>query len=284
MDTSGSQPSGGEFGTPKTNSPESRPTPSSSMKRKLDFNFWSITSEKTQKFEKLNIVDIKQGKGLKNTIFFRVTFKSLKIVGKNGYQMFKFNALDESGEIAVLGYADATGKWFDIIKFNKAFSLEHFDAKEVNPNYRNSTSHECEIVLNNSSIITELNEDENPQPAIPFNFLNIEEVLKKADKSPIDTLGILVNVWGLETVKDTVKRDLALTDQTKQSIVVTLWGKQAEEFEEKIFTVIAIRNGYPLSFMGSCTLNIFSGSLLWAKADLYEAEELKQWFNENKPE
>lgn len=60
---------------------------------------------------------------LKNTIFFRVTFKSLKIVGKNGYQMFKFNALDESGEIAVLGYADATGKWFDIIKVPPKLSI-----------------------------------------------------------------------------------------------------------------------------------------------------------------
>lgn len=66
---------------------------------------------------------------------------------------------------------------------NGTFKLTNFDAKEEDPKYRSPTGHEFELLLNNSTIIEALNGVD--LPPIPFEFLDIKQVIEKPDKSTV---------------------------------------------------------------------------------------------------
>lgn len=61
--------------------------------------------------------------------------------------------------------------------------------------------------------------------------------------------------------------------------MVTLWGKNAEEFNGKENSVLAIRNGSVGEWDNTKIVNCFSTTLTWVDPELRETGELKNWFN-----
>lgn len=61
-------------------------------------------------------------------------------------------------------------------------------------------------------------------------------------------------------------------------IIVTLWGKRAEDFIGVENQIYAIRCGYVNEFDGTKSINIFSKTLLWIDPNLPEATDLKNWY------
>ncbi len=79
-----------------------------------------------------------------------------------------------------------------------------------------------------------------------------------------DVLGILIQDHGVDTTSvGTIFRDILLTDDTKEQIMVTLWNTNAENFKCEKFDVIIVKNGTIIEYQGSKKLNCLSGSLVW---------------------
>lgn len=72
--------------------------------------------------------------------------------------------------------------------------------------------------------------------------------------------------FGLEkNWKGTPVRELALTNERKEMLIITLWGKQAENFLAEMFSIIAIRRAIVTEYEGKKKLNCISGTLVWVK-------------------
>lgn len=80
----------------------------------------------------------------------------------------------------------------------------------------------------------------------------------------LDIKGVIVKNFGLEkNWKGTPMREFALTNERKENLVATLWGKQAENFLAELFSVIIIRRAFVTEFEGMKKLNCVSGTLVW---------------------
>lgn len=79
-----------------------------------------------------------------------------------------------------------------------------------------------------------------------------------------DLLGVLTKDFGLGKIPTgTPIRELAITDNKKEMIIVTLWGKAAENFISTEKPVIAIRKGIVGEFEGKTKLNCIAGTYVW---------------------
>lgn len=59
-----------------------------------------------------------------------------------------------------------------------------------------------------------------------------------------DFIGIMGKDFGLETTPNgSKKRDILLTDQSKKTVMLTLWGADAENAKFKEISVVLVRHG-----------------------------------------
>jgi hypothetical protein len=85
----------------------------------------------------------------------------------------------------------------------------------------------------------------------------------------IDFVGILAKIWDTEIVKGTyTKRDISVTDQSKEVVMVTLWGSSAEQFDAKLYSGLAVRKSSVSVFNGIKSLNANVGTLIWVIVSL----------------
>lgn len=86
--------------------------------------------------------------------------------------------------------------------------------------------------------------------------------------------------WGSEKVgNNKLKRDISLTDESKKSVIVTLWGGAYEEFE-CAHTPVLIHNGIVVEFRGVKTINVAPSTLFGHNPEIDVAKKLKDWFDE----
>jgi hypothetical protein len=78
-----------------------------------------------------------------------------------------------------------------------------------------------------------------------------------------------VKIWDTEIVKGTfTKRDISVTDQSKEVVMVTLWGSSAEQFDAKLYSGLAVRKSSVSVFNGIKSLNANVGTLIWVTFSL----------------
>ena len=75
-----------------------------------------------------------------------------------------------------------------------------------------------------------------------------------------------------------VKRDLSLTDRSKECIILSLWGSEYNEFDSEEITVI-INNCVVNDYNGLRSINCAQRTLFWPNPDTNDAKELKSWFD-----
>jgi hypothetical protein len=75
----------------------------------------------------------------------------------------------------------------------------------------------------------------------------------------IDIIGIVVKDFGLEGIK----KQLLITDSTKESILVSLWRSDAENFSGELYEPLALRNAIVSNYMNRKTLSTNKDTLIW---------------------
>ncbi|XP_037050427.1 replication protein A 70 kDa DNA-binding subunit-like [Bradysia coprophila] len=212
-------------------------------------------------------------------IQFRVSFKSGKRSSKNG-DMFNFHIADPDGEIQVTVFPEETASFFDLIEFNRTFELTNFNVKKEDSNFPLFLGNGKYICLLGSSKIEAL--DDNIISELKFNFVPIDGIKNLEPNSKCDVIGIIVKNWGKEIIGDNkVKRDVTITDKSKECIILTLWGEEYDEFDSEEIPII-IHNGVVHDYNESRTITCAARTLFWRNPSNSAAEELKLWFDDEK--
>lgn len=99
-------------------------------------------------------------------------------------------------------------------------------------------------------------------------------------KIVVDVLAIIGKDWGQETTTTgKLKRDILLTDKTKECINLTLWGDLCNNFDFSTQLPVIIRKGVVTEYEGNKYLKCGQTTTCWVDPDIAFAVELKEWFD-----
>lgn len=221
------------------------------------------------------------------TICARVTSKSAIRHWSNAKgegKLFSFDLVDDSGEIKATGFNDIVDKYFDMLEAGKIYYITKGSLKPANKQY-STLRNDYEMSLNNDTLI-ELCQETLDLPQLQFNFKKIKDLEQINKDALTDIIGVVKSTTDVtqittrSTNKQVSKRDLTLVDKSGASVNATLWGTEAEKFEEYAARnpVVAIK-GAKVSDFGGRSLSILNSSIFHVNPDIKEAHELRGWFD-----
>lgn len=100
----------------------------------------------------------------------------------------------------------------------------------------------------------------------------------------LDVIGVCKRRGDLASIitkrdgKELKKRDIILVDKTNTEIALTLWGKQAEDFEDDTNPVVAVKGVKVGDFNGK-NLSTVGSSVMLLNPDIKESHQLRGWFD-----
>jgi len=139
-----------------------------------------------------------------------------------------------------------------------------------------------ELSLNVTTEIEEVT-DATQAPIIKYEFVTLQGLHDIEKDTVCDVIAIVKEIGetGQITVKSTgrsvTKRELTLVDSSNFSVRLTLWGKQAEQFQSSVQDVIAFK-GVKVGDFGGRSLSMVSSSIMEVNPDVPQAHSLKGWY------
>lgn len=222
------------------------------------------------------------------TIRVRVTSKPKVRTYNNSRgegRVFNVDLVDESGEIRATGFNEAVDKFYDLLELDKVFYISKCSLRTANKKFT-TIKNDYELFLNNDSLI-EPCDDTCDLPTMQYNFVDIGDLGNFNADALVDILGIVINaddvtqITTKTTNRQVSKRDITLLDRSEKSVRATLWGEEAETFDEFVgkFPVLALK-GAKVSDFGGRSLSILgSTNMRINPMDLQEAHSLRGWYD-----
>jgi len=198
-------------------------------------------------------------------------------------KLFNIDLLDETGEIRMAGFNTAVDQFYDIIEENSVYIIKNFTTKAANKQF-STLQHDYELSFNSETQLFPVLGETSDVPTLTYNFVDIASIEGVDDKSVIDCIGICKRRGDLQTItartsgKEMQKRDITLVDKTNREISLTLWGKQAEDFNDDSQPVLALKGVRVSDFGGKSLSTGFSTSIQF-NPDIREAHILRGWFD-----
>ena len=223
------------------------------------------------------------------TIKARVTAKSDMRTWHNTRgegKLFSVDLLDaQGGQIRATMFNDAVDKFFPLLAVDGVYSVSKGVLKPANKKF-NLLPNDYELTLNADADIQFVEDDASIEQQ-RFNFQSIEQIGHKQENEFADVIGIVQSVQPLShitskaTQKELTKRAVMLCDDTQLSIELTLWGEQAEKYNEGVLDshpVLAIKNCKISNFGGKTLSTTFNSQIFLNPHDRPEAVRLQQWW------
>ncbi|KAG6862066.1 hypothetical protein C0995_007196 [Termitomyces sp. Mi166 len=223
-------------------------------------NNWTIKARVTQKS------DIK-------------TWSNAKGEGK----LFNVTLMDDTGEIRATGFNLAVDDLYPKLEEGKVYYISKARVNLAKKKFSN-LANDYELNLERNTEVEECLDTIN-LPMIKYNFVLLSGLEELPKDSACDVIAIVKEVSPLSEViskqqnKTLIKRELILVDQSGYSVRLTLWGKQAEQFnggEES--PVIAFKN-VKVGDFGGRSLSMISSSTMAINPDLEECFKLRGWYD-----
>lgn len=225
------------------------------------------------------------------TIKARVTAKSdirTWSNAKGNGKLFNVDLLDaEGGQIRASAFNDAAEKFFALMNIGSVYTISKGSLKIANKKF-NRLPNEYELHLNSDAVVEPCPDDDSSIQDQVFEFKTLEELNNMAPDSFCDVLGVVTALSAITNLtskagKDLTKRVIQVVDQSQLSIDVTMWGSEAESWnEEKIRPgsgqIVAIKN-CKVSDFGGKSLNMSFGSQLIVNPQRPEAAALSEWWS-----
>ncbi|KAL5243701.1 hypothetical protein ACI65C_011111 [Semiaphis heraclei] len=200
-------------------------------------------------------------------------------------KLFSMDLLDESGEIRATAFNSECDKFFDMIEVNKVYFITRGSIKTANKKFSN-LNNDYELTLSSETQIFPCHEfDDSQLPALKFNFVPLSQVKDVDVDGIVDVIGVCHSVGELTmlmsktTRKELKKRDVTIVDQSQNSVTITLWDTQAEDFDGSLQPVIAIKGSRIREFMGSKSLSLLGSTVMQINPDIEEAHRLRGWYD-----
>lgn len=119
-------------------------------------------------------------------------------------------------------------------------------------------------------------------PKIQYNFVQLADLVQQEKDTTCDVLGIVQDhgvvseITAKATQKQIKKRELTIADQSQYQVRVTLWGRQAESWDENNASVVALK-GAKVGDFGGRTLSVSGQTVVSVDPDISEAHALQGW-------
>lgn len=279
--------SGQVIGNGSSTSVEPKPQSNSSMK---PFTDQTNSNTLQRDIDVSNIHPINSLSPYQNkwTIRARVVYKAPIRTWSNQRgegKLFSMDLIDESGEIRATAFNTECDKFFDMIELNKVYFITRGVIKTANKKFSN-LNNDYELTLSSDSQIFPCHDfDDTQMPALKFNFIPLSQVKNVDVDGIVDVIGVcqtagdVVNLVSKTTRKELKKRDVTIVDQSLNSVTITLWDTQAEEFDGSLQPVIAIKGSRIREFMGSKSLSLLGSTVMQINPDIDEAHRLRGWYD-----
>lgn len=198
-------------------------------------------------------------------------------------KLFSVNFMDESGEIKATGFNACVDEFYDRIQDGKVYLISKGRVNLAKKKFSN-VQNDYEIALERNTEIIEC-PDGGGVPSIKYKFVEISALHEQAKDSIVDVIGVLKDIGPVSTIttradqKELIKREVTLVDHSSFSIRLTLWGKQAENFNYSDGCVVAFK-GLKVGDYGGRNLSFtFSSMMSTPNPDLSEAYALRGWYD-----
>lgn len=228
------------------------------------------------------------------TIKVSVTSKGTMRTYKNARGegcVFNVELTDEDGtQIQATMFNDAARKFYDKFAIGKVYYISKGTLKVANKQYK-TVANDYEMTLNENSEVEEVANEAAFVPETKFNFVPIDQLGPYVNKSElVDVVGVVKNVSSTMSIRrksnnETVpKRDLTIADETKKTVVVSLWGDLATNIGQELLDmadkspVVAIKSLKVGDFQG-ISLSAISRSLVLVNPEVPEAQKLRCWYD-----
>ncbi|CAN6862637.1 hypothetical protein Bca4012_041297 [Brassica carinata] len=228
------------------------------------------------------------------TIKVRVTNKGTMRNYKNARGegcVFNVELTDEEGtQIQATMFNDAARKFYDRFQLGKVYYISRGSLKLANKQFK-TVQNDYEMTLNENSEVEEASNEETFVPETKFNFVPIEELgMYLNQKELIDLIGVVQSVSPTMSIRRRTdnemipKRDITLADESKKTVVVSLWNDLATGVGQELLDmadkspVIAIKSLKVGDFQG-VSLSTIRRSNVVINPESPEAKKLKSWFD-----
>ena len=223
------------------------------------------------------------------TIKARVTAKSDVRTWHNTRgegKLFSVDLLDaQGGQIRATMFNDAVDKFYPLLSIDGVYTISKGLLKPANKKF-SLLPNDYELTLNSDADIQFVEDDASIEQQ-RFNFQSIEQIGHKQENEFADVIGIVQSVSPIShitsktTQKELTKRTVMLCDDTQLSIELTLWGEQAERYNEGVLDshpVMAVKNVKISNFGGKTLSTTFNSQIFLSPTDRAEAVRLQQWW------
>ncbi|VDN21705.1 unnamed protein product [Cylicostephanus goldi] len=186
--------------------------------------------------------------------------------------VFSFVITDKDGiAIRISSFNDAAKNAFAKVQLGYSYYISNCLVKQANKRF-NTTGHDYELSVN-----------ANTEPPLVLKICPLANVPGHKDEF-IDVLAVVdqidpVNKFISRQGRECVKRDLNLVDQSVVVVQLTLWGDQAEHFEDDVLgQVISIKGALVKEWNGTFSLALSSASKVEFNPQFDGVQTLLDWY------
>ncbi|KAF8911056.1 hypothetical protein CPB84DRAFT_1763251 [Gymnopilus junonius] len=198
-------------------------------------------------------------------------------------KLFNVTLMDDSGEIRATGFNLAVDELYPKLEEGKVYYISKARVNLAKKKFSN-VNNDYELSFERNTEVEECHEITNV-PTIKYNFVPLN-ALEELNKDAIcDVIGVVKEASPLSEITSTKqnrqipKRDLTLVDKSGFSVRMTLWGKQAEQYNAAEPSPVIAFKGVKVGDFGGRSLSMYSSSTMHINPDIDECFALRGWYD-----
>ncbi|PPD97284.1 hypothetical protein GOBAR_DD05675 [Gossypium barbadense] len=205
--------------------------------------------------------------------------------------VFNVELTDEDGtQIQATMFNEAARKFYEKFQLGKVYYISRGTLKVANKQFK-TVQNDYEMTLNENSVVEEASNEETFIPETKFNFVPIDQLGPYVNgRELVDIIGVIQSVNPVSNIKRRIdnenipKRDLIVADETKKTVVVSLWNELANNVGQELFDnadkspIVAIKSLKVGDFQG-VSLSTLGKSSVMINPDIPEAKKLRSWYD-----
>ncbi|KAI0053916.1 replication factor-a protein [Auriscalpium vulgare] len=207
------------------------------------------------------------------------TFSNQRGDGK----LFNVTLLDDSAEIKATAFNAVVDELYDKLQENKVYYISKARVNLAKKKF-STIQNEYELSLERNTEVEEC-VDSTDLPVIKYNFSKLSQLEELQKDAICDVIAVVKDVGDLSEIimksnnRPLQKRELTLVDETGYSVRLTLWGKQAEQYNTVDHPIIAFK-GVKVGDFGGRSLSALSSGTMTINPDIEDAHALRGWFDD----
>ncbi|KAK0229030.1 hypothetical protein IW262DRAFT_1354294 [Armillaria fumosa] len=198
-------------------------------------------------------------------------------------KLFNVTLMDETGEIRGTAFNAVADDLYSKFEEGKVYYVSKARVNLAKKMFSNLTN-DYELAFERNTVIEECLETTG-LPMVKYTFVplaGLEEIAKDATCDVIAIVkecGTVGEIISKATSRTTKKRELTLVDQSSYSVHLTLWGKQAEQYQYEGEQPVIAFKGVRVGDFGGRSLSMVSSSMMSVNPDMDEAFTLRGWYD-----